>query len=302
MTATPSRANAGSPTRPGPCPELRGSPPIAALGVGDAASTVTVPVSHATAARRPPTSAGRALTSTAPTSAQARPALTSARPPAREATASAGRRDSPAGQDSHRLRPFQRGQDERPAEAGRHRRRPAGSRVGTPTTIACSTDETWSIRSRAGVAVGVPAGTRSVMSAAVPSDSRTTTTSPPSSAESSTAMASRPSWISNGTRSRRSSRSVQPRGPRSWRRVRRNTSGRCAASSKSVSRVDPALDRHVARPTGGEGPGLADADHRRGCQEPPHPVARAVCPQHQDPDRQRDEARRSGARAVTRRR
>ena len=80
------------------------------------------------------------------------------------------------GEHAHRLVGLERGQDQRPAEAGRHarldrRRRGSGRRAR------------WRVRSttparssrRTGAVGAVPAGTRSATSAAVPTDSRGTT-------------------------------------------------------------------------------------------------------------------------------
>ena len=67
---------------------------------------------------------------------------------------------------------------------------PASVIVGTPRTTAWSTALSRSTRSRIGVSGGVPAGTRSGISAAVPVDSRVTTISPSSRASPSTAIRS----------------------------------------------------------------------------------------------------------------
>jgi hypothetical protein len=48
MASTASSANSGSPTSPGPCPELRGSPTIGS-GLGDAASVALAQTSQAAA-------------------------------------------------------------------------------------------------------------------------------------------------------------------------------------------------------------------------------------------------------------
>ena len=80
---------------------------------------------------------------------------------------------------------------------------PASVIVGTPSTTAWSTALSSSTRSRIGVSGGVPAGTRSGISAAVPADSRVTTISPSSRASPSTPIRSSAPDTSNGT-SRRS--------------------------------------------------------------------------------------------------
>ena len=89
---------------------------------------------------------------------------------------------------------------------------PSGPRLGTPRTIACSTDETCSTRRRTGVVGRRPGGhaVRRRRRRSRPTRAGTTTR-PASSASASTAIASRPSRTSNGTRSRRSSIARQPR-------------------------------------------------------------------------------------------
>ena len=76
---------------------------------------------------------------------------------------------------------------------------PARVEPGTPSTIACSTDETCSIRSRTGRVGAVPArhAIRDVGAPSRPTRAATTT-SPASRAASSIAIASRPSRTSNG--------------------------------------------------------------------------------------------------------
>ena len=155
MTTTARTANSGSPTRPGPWPELRGSPPVGS-GLGDAARAARgARASQATSAV--PTVAtwpGRAVAchATAPMTASNPPTTRSPRPTASKPAATSGR--SRARRRSGRASPRRaRAWSGRAAGRGRRScaaRRPS-SRLGTPSTIACSTDETCSIRRRTGV-------------------------------------------------------------------------------------------------------------------------------------------------------
>ena len=124
MATTTSTANSGSPTSPGPWPELRGSPPIGS-GLGEAASAA--PRRRATTSRRWRRPRWRAAGArpgheTAPITAS-EPADDEEPETGREA----GGRDQrsarlAAREDAHRLVGLERGQDERPAEARRQPR------------------------------------------------------------------------------------------------------------------------------------------------------------------------------------
>ena len=143
---------------------------------------------------------------------------------------------------------------------------------------------------RTEVSGGVPSGTRSGRSAAVPTDSRGMTTSPSSSASASTAIPSRPSRTSNGLVSRPSS-TVRQRSPsRTWTRERRSTSGRWASSSNvsSASIRPPIAD--VARRATGQRDGLGDAHLGRGPDEPADAIARAERAQQRGPEHERKQA------------
>ena len=267
-------AVSGSPTRPGSLPaRCAGRRRSRALGEGVAAAAVP----RDGAEQRP------------------RPARPSERsdPIARAMAATSGRRGASGRQDAHRLVALEGREDQRAARARRSSGRDpvAGSSVGTPATVACSTDETCSIRSRSGVVGGVPAGTRSGASAAVPTDSRGTTTRP----------ASRAAWsIGDGVEPLAdlevdrlgAARRPSPSRSRSasWNRTRRSTSGRWASSSNSSSASIRPWIGDEPRRTLGERPGSATghdrrrprADARRGSSPPKRP-------QDRDPDGERDE-------------
>ena len=239
------------PPGPGPGPSCAGRRRPPALGAGEAASAVghgrpaTTADDASDGRRRVPRGAVTRRRRSAPRPARPRPAR--ARRPATPA-ASTGRRGLALGEDPHRLGPVERGQDQRSAEPRRHRRRPGGVEHRARRRRSRARPRRPA-RSAAGPASpgGVPAGTRSATSAAVPSDSRTTTTSPSSSAASSTAIASRPSRISNGTRSRRSSRSVQPTRPAELQPGPPEDERPMGVVLEVGLGVDPALDRDVAR-------------------------------------------------------
>ena len=59
IPTTTTIARTGSPTSPGPWPALRGSPPAAELGVGDAASAAAAVASQARTARESAPPCGR---------------------------------------------------------------------------------------------------------------------------------------------------------------------------------------------------------------------------------------------------
>ena len=144
--------------------------------------------------------------------------------------------------------------------------------TGMPHAIAWSTLLSCSIRSRTGVSRGRSAGTRSGTSAAVPSDSRETTTSPTSSASASMAIRSRPSTISNAT----AWRDVLERGPGL---ARAGLEPGPAVDQRPmvlvlelVLGVDPARDGDVAclaGPRDLERP--RDGNHGRRREDPPDP-------------------------------
>ena len=295
IATTASRATSGSPTSPGPCPELRGSPPAPAVGArrgGQHRQRQDEP-------RRPPRIAEAAAAAgpepghhvDAAISAQPSPIATSAAPAIRRCRR--GRRlGRPAfGQDPHARRrdPSSRGSAGGPGPAdirgrpGRVERRARRRRWrARPTTPA---------RSAAGPASPGRSrrGTRSGTSAAVPSDSRTTTTSPSSSAASSTAIESRPSRTSNGTRSRRSSRSAQPDAVPELQPRPPEDEGPVGVVLEVGLGVHPPGDLDVARRAGGEGLRLGDRHDRRGRQQQPDPIARPERPADHEPDGEHDE-------------
>ena len=123
-----------------------------------------------------------------------------------------------------------------------------------------------STRSRIGVVGGVPAGARSGTSAAVPSDSRVTTTRP--SAMASAVHADKCS-SAHGTRERdrmrRSSSKATPREPsRRSSELRRNTSGRPLSSSHGSSALSRPPTPTVAGLAGPRRTGSRDRPRRRG--------------------------------------
>ena len=197
-----------------------------------------------------------------------------------------------SGQDAHRLVLLEGRQDQRPARARRSSSAaPAGPGDGTPSTIACSTDETCSMSRRTGVSGAVPAGTRSGASPAVPTDSRGMTTSPASSAAASMAMASRPSRTSNGT----ASRPILDRPP--LPSVPQLQAGPAQDERpvgvvlELVLGVHASADPHVARRSLAQRERLGDADRRRRreqatrpgsaartCAARPHPATSASRP------------------------
>ena len=118
-------------------------------------------------------------------------------------------------------------------------------------------------------------GARSPRSPATPSDSLVTTTRPSASASPSTPIASRPSWISNGTASRESSNVAQPStvpgletGPAKHERP-------VVGVLERVLGVDPTGDADVGRLAAlRELDRLGDRDGRRRGEQSPDPVAR----------------------------
>ena len=200
--ATASTANAGSPTRPGPWPELRGSPP----GPGRRAMAARAVAARARPAsgdrRRERRDGGRATPHrTASTTRPGEPDRRSrTSPPARLIAADQRPARSAAGEDAHRLVRLEG------ASGSAGRPSPAVIR-GAPVRVEARDAEDDGVLDRGDLLdaqpdrrrrAASPAGTRSGTSAAVPTDSRGTTTSPSSSASSSTAIASRPSRTSNG--------------------------------------------------------------------------------------------------------
>lgn len=75
IASTSTSATTGSPTNPGPCPELRGSPPGAAVGLGDAAIAKNATVNHVTDLVADPQPRARAARARVPA-----PAVTRAMP------------------------------------------------------------------------------------------------------------------------------------------------------------------------------------------------------------------------------
>ena len=162
ITTTMAMAHSGSPTSPGPWPELRGSPAAAAaVGLGDAARTAAAAVSCSDRRRRP-RDARRARGARG----------THRRPPSRARSSRRARRRG-AGRVIARVVVWRPSASRRIASAGSSvvtmsgRPRPAvitgpsGVAVGTPSTRAWSMVLRNSTRSRIGVVGGVPAGTRS---------------------------------------------------------------------------------------------------------------------------------------------
>ena len=269
--ATPARARKGCPARPAPSPPLRVSPPMMRRRIGRGGQ------------RRRRQERG---------SARAR-----CRAPRGPARARAGRcsDDGPsmAGrQQAHRLRQLERGQD----RAGGHRPRsataaPSSPIRGAPATKACSTAETWWMRWRRGVVGGVPGGTRSGASAAVPTDSRTMTVRPSSRRLASTATKAVRSSRPKGT-AMTSSSSVRQRRARG---VRGQLEPATPVDERAVQVVrellvagDPAMDPDVRLPGGGGGGDLVHGHLRCAGQEPGDPEA--------GPDAAEQEARQAGRR------
>ena len=242
------RRSPGSPTSPDPGRSCADRPSVPGLGDGRhrrPARSTSQPDSQA------PSTALRRLTPRRRRRPPRAPRAMSATPPARKAIATSGRRVA-AGQDAHRLggsrvvstsgRPSPAvigraaGPSDGHAEDHRHARRPRPARPATRTGVAG--------RSR-------PAPGRA-RSAAVPTDSRGTTTSPSSRAAVVDRDRLEPLADLERHRSRPSSNVGQPVRPRSWSRVRRKTSGRWAASSNSSSVSIRPLDPDIAGRAGGE--------------------------------------------------
>ena len=232
MATTTSSAKRGSPTSPGPCPGLRGSPPPRPGWVTRRGPSRGEREPESDRAGR----ADEASHATAPTTART-PASGDQHEPADHAR-SGDQRPAPfaAGEDPHRLVGLEGREDERPPESGRQ--------PWLARRIEARDAEDDRMLDRRDLLDAEPDGRRRVrarrnavrdVGRACPTDSRGMTTSPASSAESSTAIPSRPSRTSKSTRSRRSSNETQRLSLRSWRRVRRKTSGRWASSSNSSS-------------------------------------------------------------------
>ena len=168
-------------------------------GWRDAARTVAARASQRSAGRGRRAAAARTLT----TRRRSRPGRarprSAPRPPAEADERDHRPPPSALGQDAHRLVGLQGGQDERPAKT---RRQPRHARLVEPRHAeddgVLDRGDLLDRTAGPGWSGGVPGGTRSVTSAAVPTDSRGTTTSPSSRAPSSTAIPSRPSRTSNG--------------------------------------------------------------------------------------------------------
>ena len=175
-------------------------------------------------------------------------------------------------QDPHRLRSLERRQDQWPVQAARTAGLARLVRSRDPDAITCSTGETCSTRRRTGDSWFGPGGTDRTQSAADPVRFADDTMSPSSRAASSTRSHSRPSRISNGTRSRlifevlpaAAAANLEPRSAKD--------EGTMQASSKSVLGVDPPSDGHIARRTGRERDGLRDRDSRRRRKKAADPV------------------------------
>ena len=119
IATTADRANIGSPTRPGPCPELRGSPP-ATPGLGDAANVEGGKDQPRPGHRQDAEGAARARHATAPAIGQDTRQRDQPEPADH---AGGGDQRSPSlttGEDAHRLVGLEGRQDQRPAEARRH--------------------------------------------------------------------------------------------------------------------------------------------------------------------------------------
>ena len=195
---------------------------------------------------------------TAPRTAQRDADASTQRPgPTGEARAAAisGRRASAVGEDPHRLVRLEGRQDQRPAEPGRHAAaRPVGvDGRARRATIACSTDETCSMRRRTGVVGRSRPGRGPAASAAVPTDSRGTTTRPDVERRVVDARSRRgPRGSRTATRSRRSSNVAQRR---TASELRGGSGGRRAGGGRRP--------RTRPRRRSGRGPGRSAAARRR---------------------------------------
>ena len=186
-----------------------------------------------------------------------------------------GRVPPALGEEPHRLGGLEGGEDERPAEAGAQDRRRA--RVHRRHAAGRSRGRRRSAARRAAGPASRAASRRArgpAISAAVPADSRVTTTSPSSSASPSTAIRS-----SALARPRTGRPRARPRtAPRRRRRgarggLRRNTSGRWSLVLPRLLGVEPAAHAHVAGLAGASASSTAsrhrhDAASRRGSGRP----------------------------------